>query len=113
MAEQLTIDDSQSSPHTRVLRLNGALVISTIFPFQQTVRADTSPSLIIDLSGISYCDSAGIGALVNAHVSRSRSNRELALRGVTDRVMAVLKITRVDQLFTFLPAEAASATSNS
>jgi anti-sigma B factor antagonist len=112
MAEQLTIDDSLSSPNTRVLRLTGALVLSTIFSFQQTVRADTSPSLIIDLSGVSYCDSAGIGALVNAHVSRTRSNRELALKGVTDRVMAVLKITRVDQLFTFLPGDAA-ATSNS
>lgn len=113
MSEQLTIDDSHSSPNTRVLTLTGALVISTIFSFQQIVRADTSPSLIIDLSGVTYCDSAGIGALVNANVSRSRNNRELALRGVNDRVMNVLKITRVDQLFTFLPAGTSAASSNS
>jgi anti-sigma B factor antagonist len=59
------------------------------------------------MSGVSFCDSAGIGALVNAHVSHIRTQRELALRGVNKRVMDVLKIVRVDQLFTILPATSA------
>jgi anti-sigma B factor antagonist len=104
MADQLSIDDELSTPEVRVLKLNGALVLTTIFQLQQMVRENTSSSLIIDMSGVSYCDSAGIGALVNAHVSHIRTQRELALRGVNKRVMDVLKIVRVDQLFTILPA---------
>jgi anti-sigma B factor antagonist len=107
MADQLSIDDELSTPQVRVLRLNGALVLSTVFQFQQMVRENISASLIIDMSGVSFCDSAGIGALVNAHVSHIRTQRELALRGVNKRVMDVLKIVRVDQLFTILPATSA------
>jgi anti-sigma B factor antagonist len=107
MADQLSIDDELSTPQVRVLRLNGALVLTTVFQLQQIVRENTSASLIIDMSGVSFCDSAGIGALVNAHVSHIRTQRELALRGVNKRVMDVLKIVRVDQLFTILPATSA------
>jgi len=109
MAEQLTIENTQPSPELRVLTLTGALVLTTIFQFQQIVRADVSPSMIIDMTGVTYCDSAGIGALVNAQVSHTRNDRKLALRGVNARVMEVLKITRVDNLFTFLPAEVSAA----
>jgi len=109
MAEQLTIENTQPSPELRVLKLSGTLVLTTIFQFQQIVRADVSPSMIIDMTGVTYCDSAGIGALVNAQVSHTRNDRKLALRGVNARVMEVLKITRVDNLFTFLPVEASAA----
>jgi anti-sigma B factor antagonist len=108
MAEQLSIEDEISTPQTRVLKLNGALVLTTVFQLQHMVRENTSSSLIIDMSGVSYCDSAGIGALVNAHVSHIRTKRELALKGVNKRVMDVLKITKVDSLFTFLPGAAAA-----
>jgi anti-sigma B factor antagonist len=109
MAEQLSIENTQPSPELRVLKLSGTLVLRTIFQFQQIVRADASSSMIIDMTGVTYCDSAGIGALVNAQVSHTRNDRKLALRGVNARVMEVLKITRVDNLFTFLPAEASAA----
>jgi len=113
MAEQLSIDDVQFGPDLRVLKLTGALVLTTIFQLQQIVRADTTPSLILDLTHVTYCDSAGIGALVNAHVSHTKNGRELALKGVNARVMEVLKITRVDQLFTFIPADAATSEATS
>ena len=112
MAEQLSIDDSLSTPAVSVFKLTGALVLTTVFQFQHMVRESTAASLVLDMSGVSYCDSAGIGALVNAQVSRSRTSRQLALRGVNKRVMDVLKITRVDQIFTFLPGDAASAGSS-
>jgi anti-sigma B factor antagonist len=113
MAEQLSIDDSQVEPGLRVLTLSGTLVLTTIFQFQQIVRADTTPSMIIDMSGVTYCDSAGIGALVNAQVSHTRNDRKLALRGVNARVMEVLRITRVNDLFTFLPSESAATGTSS
>jgi len=92
----------------RILRLSGALTLHTLFPFQDAVRADKAATLILDLSGVPYVDSVGIGALVGAYVSRQRDGRKLALVGVGARVSAALDITQVTSLFpTFPTVEAA------
>ncbi|HEY1660276.1 MAG TPA: STAS domain-containing protein [Candidatus Sulfotelmatobacter sp.] len=100
--DSLRIDDQPGSqPGQRILRLNGPLTISTFFNFQATVRADTSRALIIDFTNVPYVDSAGIGALVGAYVSRQNSGRSLALAGVSERIHNALKVTRVEQFFRF------------
>ncbi len=83
----------------KVVSLNGPLLLSNFFDFQALMRTDDSPALILDLSNVPFIDSAGIGALVNAQVSRTRSNRSMKLRGVNARVMSVFQITHVDTLF--------------
>ena len=75
--------------------------MTTMFEFQSTVRADTSRSLIIDFSNVPYVDSAGIGALVGAYVTRQHGNRTLSLVGVSERIHNALKVTRVEQFFRF------------
>jgi anti-sigma B factor antagonist len=101
-ADFLRIDDQPGSqPGQRVLRLEGALVLTTMFQFQALVRADTSRSLIIDFTNIPYVDSAGIGALVGAYVTRQHSGRSLALVGVSERIHNALKVTHVEQFFKF------------
>jgi anti-sigma B factor antagonist len=112
--ESLRIEDQPGTqPGQRILRLEGALVMTTIFEFQATVRADNSRSLIIDFTNVSYVDSAGIGALVGAYVTRQNGGRSLALVGVSERIHNSLKVTRVEQFFRFFDsvssAEKASA----
>jgi anti-sigma B factor antagonist len=85
----------------RILTLDGPLVLSAMFEFQATVRADHSQTLVIDFTGVPYVDSAGIGALVGAYVTRQHSGRRLALAGVCSRVHDALKVTRVEQFFQF------------
>ena len=63
------------------------------------VRADHAASLIIDLSGVPYIDSAGIGSLVNGYVSHQNAGKTLSLVGVTDRVRTSLRIANVEQFF--------------
>jgi len=59
-SESLRIEDQPGAqPRQRILRLDGPLVMATIFEFQATVRADTSRSLIIDFTNVPYVDSAG------------------------------------------------------
>ena len=86
-----------------VIRLHGPLLLGNFFPLQTMVRSDTSNLLIIDLADMPYIDSAGIGCLVGAHVSRQGSGRKLVLVGVNDRLLTSLKVTKVDQLFTMAP----------
>ena len=68
------------------------------------VRSDSSNLLIIDLAHMPYIDSAGIGCLVGAHVSRQGSGRKLVLVGANERLLTSLKVTKVDNLFTFAPS---------
>jgi anti-sigma B factor antagonist len=101
-------DQAGSQPGNRILRLDGALVLTTMFEFQKTVRADSSRSLIVDFSNVSYVDSAGIGALVGAYVTRQHDGRVLALVGVSERIHNALKVTHVEQFFRFYDSVSAA-----
>jgi anti-sigma B factor antagonist len=98
--EPLQIEEVSGTPDgVRVLRLNGPVLLSNVFEFQAKVRTGASPALILDLSGVPYMDSAGIGALVGAYVTHQKDGRSLALVGVTARVRSAMQITRVEQFF--------------
>lgn len=84
-----------------IFRLHGPLLLGNFFSFQSLVRNDQSSVLIVDVADVPYIDSAGIGCLVGAHVSRENSGRKLVVVGVSDRLLNMLKATKVDQLFTF------------
>jgi anti-sigma B factor antagonist len=83
----------------RILRLTGPLTLSNLFEFQALVRAEKAPVIIIDMSNVPYIDSAGIGALLGAHVARQKDGRSLRLVAVNLRVQNALEITRVYQFF--------------
>jgi len=95
----------------QVLRLTGPLTLANLFGFQNVVRAEKSPTVIVDLTNVPYIDSAGIGALLGAHVSRQKEGHLLALVGVNQRVRNALEITHVWHFFSVFPtvAEAESA----
>jgi anti-sigma B factor antagonist len=114
--DPLHIDDS-SVMGARVLRLDGPLTLSNLFQFQSLVRADRSRSLVVDLTNVPYVDSAGIGSLVGAYVSR-QNERTLTLVGTSPRVRETLRITKVEQLFRMvdtlqeaLPADSSASAS--
>jgi len=85
----------------RILRLSGPLSLTNVFGFQSKVRADTSRGLILDFTAVPLADSAGIGALVGAYVSRQKDGRSRGLVGVNQRIRQALEVTRVDKLFHF------------
>jgi anti-sigma B factor antagonist len=97
-SDQLQLDiRSDSGP--RVIALTGVLTISTLFAFQDFAHADKSEALIVDMSGVPYIDSAGLGSLISAYVTREREARKLAFAGVNARVKMVMTVCGVDQLF--------------
>jgi anti-sigma B factor antagonist len=86
----------------RLLRLTGPILISNLFEFQSTVRADRSKTLVLDLAAVPYIDSAGIGALVGAFVAHQKDGRDLILLAVNERVRNALQVTRVESFFRFI-----------
>ena len=110
MENQLTIDSQLDEARgICTIKLTGPLLLSNLFDFQNLLREQKSHGVVIDLSGVPYIDSAGIGVLVNGMVSCKNNGRTLVLTGVAERVMSVLKITRVDQLFHFANSKADAA----
>jgi anti-anti-sigma factor len=96
----------------RILQLKGPLCIHTIFDFQTAVKAEASPTLIVDFSNVPFVDSAGLGILVGAQLSARRENRKLVLAGMNTQVKALFDMTKVNEFFSIYPtiqdAEAAS-----
>lgn len=88
-----------ANENERILKLVGPLTLTTMFDFRDTFRSETNAkSVILDFTEVPYLDSAGMGVIVNAHVSCANSGRRLALVGVADRIMTMLKMTRVDSV---------------
>jgi anti-sigma B factor antagonist len=81
-----------------ILILEGPLTRTTLTEFEDVVRAEKAAALIVDLSAVPYVDSDGLGAIIKAHVSMSKSGRRLALASVPERLQALLKVTGVGQI---------------
>ena len=112
MPEPLVIDRSNSYPAQEVLVLSGPLTASNSAIFQNAMRReDPADTIILDLSDVPYIDSAGLGLLVTAYVTRQKSGRKMVLSGINPRVQRLFEITRVAGLFLIFsnPEEAIAA----
>jgi anti-sigma B factor antagonist len=65
-------------------------------------------TLIVDMGGTTFCDSAGVNALVRAHKRATANGSEMRLVVSASAVRRVLDITGVDHLMDIYPSVAAS-----
>jgi anti-anti-sigma factor len=65
----------------RILTLSGPLILANLFDFQSIVR-QAHTDLIIDLAGVPYMDSAGLGSVLGAFASCQRTGCRFALANV-------------------------------
>jgi len=86
-----------------VLSFRGPLTMENVSPFLNAVRRENAPTMILDLSGVPYLDSSGLGSLVSASTSCAKAGRRMALPGVNKRVRKVFEITKVEQVFLMFP----------
>jgi anti-anti-sigma factor len=104
--------DGQKRSEQRILRVYGRLALPNAdLRFLEKIRVETAPIVILDLSGVTFCDSSGVGALMQIHSSFKRENRRLALAAINERTALVLRIAQVLPYFTvFLTVDEAEAT---
>jgi anti-sigma B factor antagonist len=104
---------SSSNGSNLVTRLNGKLSLETVHNFIQTLRPEPAAHLVLDMSGVSFLDSAGVGALVSIFVTRRNTGKSLAIAGLTRQSLAVMEVAGITKLIpTFPTAEAALAAKN-
>jgi anti-sigma B factor antagonist len=94
-----------------VTRLRGKLSLETVHDFIQTMRQEPAPHLVLDMGGVSFLDSSGVGALVSLFVSRRHASKTMVLAGLTKQGEAVMQVSGLTKLIPAYPtvAEAARA----
>ena len=55
--------------------------------------------IVLDLSGVSWINSIGIGSIMRAHTTISSAEGKLALANVSDKVNSILLITQLQKIF--------------
>jgi anti-sigma B factor antagonist len=67
--------------------------------------------LVLDLSGVSYMDSSGLGELVHVYATMKNKGGSLKLVGLTRRISDLLTITKLVTVFETYDSEASALAS--
>jgi anti-sigma B factor antagonist len=87
-----------------VIRLNGKLILENVHGFIATLRPEPVAHLVLDMSGLSFLDSAGLGALATLFVSRRSKGKTLALAALTRQGSAVMQVAGLLKLLPVYPS---------
>jgi anti-sigma B factor antagonist len=102
MAATLTLSEENRN-QVHVLRAHGKLTLgegaSALRDAVHTLVAAGTRQIILDLTEVSYMDSAGIGELVSAYTSVTSHGGKLVLTGLPQRISDLLKITKLYTVF--------------
>ncbi|MFI9255176.1 STAS domain-containing protein [Streptomyces sp. NPDC053069] len=71
--------------------------------YTATLMRDGRCHLVLELSGVGFCDSAGLNALVRLWHRTREANGSLTLAAVTAPVLHVIEITSLHELLTVVP----------
>jgi anti-sigma B factor antagonist len=99
-----------SKDGTIILTLVGPLTLSNMFAFQGPFRSMKPPCLILDMAGVPYMDSAGLGLLTNYFVAAQDEGRKFLMASVSERILSLLQMTKVDQVLKLYPSVEAAET---
>jgi anti-sigma B factor antagonist len=97
-SQPFSVEILDSASGARILQLSGALTLQTLFDFQTVSRQEITKPVILDVSGVPYMDSAGLGCIVSVFTSCQRSKRGFGITGMTDRIQTLFKVTHIDGL---------------
>ncbi len=82
-----------------VIRLIGPIVMATLADFQNHLRAESAPSLVLDFSEVPFIDSSGLGSMISVFLHYKQAGRKLGVVGMNEKCRALLKMTNVENLF--------------
>jgi anti-sigma B factor antagonist len=115
MRQRFVAATEQLDNGTPVVSVMGEVDLATAPALEQTLRGvadDRTGPVIVDLTGCSFLDSRGLGALVATKARLERSHGRLALVLSNRSELRIFQITPFDELFEFYPSLGAAADSN-
>jgi len=87
-----------STDDVAVYQLEGKLSLETVASFIPQLRQETAKHVVLDMSGVNFLDSAGVGALVSLFVSRRNQGTTFALAALPPQATAVITVAGLQKL---------------
>jgi anti-sigma B factor antagonist len=87
-----------STDAVTIYEAKGKLSLETVSDFIPKMRAETANHMILDMNGVNFLDSAGVGSLVSIFVSRRNQGRTFALAALTPQATAVVTVGGLQNL---------------
>jgi len=87
-----------SNKDLTIYKATGKLSLETVNEFIQKLRAETAMNVVLDMSGVNFMDSAGVGALVSLFVSRRNQQKKFALAALSAQSTAVVTVAGLQNL---------------
>ena len=87
-----------STEDVAVYQLKGKLSLETVTEFLPKIRQEAAKHVVLDMSGVSFLDSAGVGALVSLFVSRRNQGKTFALAALAPQATAVITVAGLQKL---------------
>jgi anti-anti-sigma factor len=100
----LILEKQPATGDSLVIRLIGKLSFENAPRFITTLRPEPAAHLILDMSGLSFLDSAGVGAVVTLCVSRRSKGKTLTLAALTLQGTAVMQVAGLLKLMPVYPS---------
>ncbi|MCB0279386.1 MAG: STAS domain-containing protein [Calditrichaeota bacterium] len=86
-----------------VLKLSGNIVGGpesiTVNQTLANLISDKKVRVILDLSGIDFMNSSGLGVIIHSANQLKQNNGSLRLANVSDKIKHIMKITKLDSVF--------------
>jgi len=99
-----------SNDSLTIYKASGKLSLETVNEFIPKMRAETASYVVMDMSGVNFLDSAGVGALVSLFVSRRNQGKVFALAALSPQSSAVVTVAGLQNLLPiYKTAEEAAA----
>ncbi|MFI8193892.1 STAS domain-containing protein [Streptomyces sp. NPDC085946] len=111
MIDNLTLTTTHTDGHLAVLCVGGEIDTHTAPALRKEaldVIAQGHPHLILDLTGITFCDSSGFNALIGIMRCATAANGSLTLAAVPDRLSRMLDLTGLSTLMPSYPSTEAA-----
>jgi anti-sigma B factor antagonist len=107
----LALEKHPDSTETLIIyRATGKISLETVNEFIQRLRPEPAQHLVLDMGGVSFLDSAGVGALVSIFVNRRNHSKTFALASLAPQATAVVTVAGLHKLLPIHPnVEEASA----
>jgi anti-anti-sigma factor len=94
----------------KIFELVGSLDIYSASKMKKEINAVVDEqeieSLVLDMAKVTHMDSSGIALLANLQKKMKTEGSKFALLNVTSDIMAVLKLSSLDNFFTIYQSEA-------
>ncbi|MFC8290569.1 STAS domain-containing protein [Streptomyces sp. NPDC057242] len=102
-ASLLTVARHAHPSGTEVVKVGGELDQHTsphLTEVLDGVHLTPGTTLVVDLSGLMYCDSTGLTVLIGLYQRSEAAGAPLVLAGLEKELLRIFRVTGLDELFT-------------